>query len=167
MLLVLYGGTAEVGFKSREYIVNDGFELIEKLNCASDHVVANTRYSERKWVSEEEFNKQTDFLFRYGMGGIRVGFNQEQILDAVSNETNKLLTMSSPDVSILRDIKQVYGESVKIIYCYIDELMLESIVRLIPKIDVEEAKFRIETGKTVRRQYSLNSGLFDYVVIYN
>lgn len=167
MLLVLYGGTAEAGFKSREYITNAGFELIEKLNCASDHVVANTRYGKRKWVSEEEFNRQTDSLFRYEIGGIRVGFNQEQILDAVSNGANKLLTMSSPDVSILRDIKQVYGDSVKIIYCYIDDSTLESIVNSFPYIESEEAEFRIETGKTVRRQYSLNSGLFDNVVIYS
>lgn len=62
MLLVLYGGTAEVGFKSREYLINAGFELIEKLNCASDHVVASTRYGERKWVSEEEAVKMARML---------------------------------------------------------------------------------------------------------
>lgn len=167
MLLVLYGSTAEVGLKSQEYLINAGFELIEKLNCAFNHIVANYGLGERKWVSEEEFYKQTDSLFRYDIGGIRVGFNQEQILDAVSNGTNKLLTMSSSDVSVLRDIKQVYGDSIKIIYCYIDESTLESIVRSLPKINAEEAKCRIEIGKTVRCQYSLNSGLFDYVVIYN
>lgn len=167
MLLVLYGNTAEVGYKSREFFVNEGFELIEKLNCASDHVVANTRYGERKWVSKGEFYNQTDSLFRYEIGGIYVGFNQEQIFDAVSNNANKLLTLSSLDVSLLREIKQVYGDAVKIIYCYIDKSTLEYLVSAFSDIKQEEAGFRLKTGEVVRRQYSLHSDLFDYVVIYN
>lgn len=167
MLLVLYGSTAEVGYKSREFLVNAGFELIEKVNYASEHVVANTRYGTRKWVSKAEFYNQTDSLFRYDIGGIHVGFNQEQILDAVSNNANKLLTLSSPDVSLLREIKQVYGEAVRVIYCYIDKTTLEQLVSAFSDIKQEETRFRLETGEVVRRQYSLHSDLFDHVVIYN
>lgn len=154
-------------YKSREFLVNAGFELIEKVNYASEHVVANTRYGTLKWVSKAEFYNQTDSLFRYDIGGIHVGFNQEQILDAVSNNANKLLTLSSPDVSLLREIKQVYGEAVRVIYCYIDKTTLEQLVSAFSDIKQEETRFRLETGEVVRRQYSLHSDLFDHVVIYN
>ena len=167
MLLVLYGSTAEIGLKSREYLVNSGFELIEKLNWAPEDISLQVRYGKRKWVHKEEFFEKTDSLFRYEIGGIHIGFNQNQILEAVSNDSNSLLTLSPSDLFFLREIKDVYNDTVKIIYCYIDKHTLDNIVSQLPDITPEEAKLRIDTGAAIRQQYSLNSDIFDYVVIYN
>lgn len=41
MLLVLYGSTAEVGYKSREFLVNAGFELIEKVDRQAQRLGTN------------------------------------------------------------------------------------------------------------------------------
>ena len=165
MLLVLYGGIAEMGFNSRRHLINAGFEFVEKLNYAVAPQLT-TQYGKRNFVSEEEFLENTDSLFRYEVGGIRIGFNQWQIADAVCDKKNSLLTLSTGDISFLEEIKRVYGDKVRLIYAYIDDATLKNIISGLSYISEDEAKVRFETGQAVKRGYLQYRHLFDYVVMY-
>lgn len=165
MLLILYGSTAEMGHKSRDYLVKAGYSLINKLNYnPTDHETIPLS-GEREYVGREEFYNGTDSLFRYEFNGIQIGFNQEQILAAVSNQANCLLTLSTTNIKILSEIKRVHGDNVKIIFTYIDDSTLESIFRSYDRSE-DEVKMRISVGKALKESYAQNAGLFDYVVMY-
>lgn len=166
MLLILYGAIAEMGLKSREYIINSGFQFVEKYNYAVDPKLT-TQYGDRNYVSEKEFYENTDSLFRYEVGGINVGFNQKQISDAVCDKTNSLLTLSAKDIFFLSEIKRVYGDKVCLIYAYIDDSTLMNIISDLKDITDEEARVRFETGRHVKQGYLKHRSIFDHVVIYS
>lgn len=166
MLLVLYGAIAEMGLKSRQYLIQSGFQLVEKYNCAVTPKLT-TKYGARNYVSEKEFYENTDSLFRYEVAGIKVGFNQKQISDAVCDKTNSLLTLSTKDISFLSEIKRVYGDKVCLIYAYIDDATLKDIIANLDGISDDEAKVRFETGRDVKQSYLRFKNIFDHVVIYS
>ncbi len=165
MLLILYGAIAEMGQNSRDYFKNAGFQIVEKYNYAVAPRLT-TKYGTRKYVSEEEFTENTDSLFRYEVGGIRVGFNQQQISDAVCDKVNSLLTLSTKDISFLAEIKRVYADKVCLVYAYIDDETLRGIIARLDNITEEEARVRFETGRDVKQSYLKYSSAFDRVVVY-
>ena len=152
MLLILYGAIAEMGLKSRQHLMQSGFQLVEKYNYAVAPKLT-TKYGTRNYVSEKEFYENTDSLFRYEVGGIKVGFNQKQISDAVCDKTNSLLTLSTKDISFLSEIKRVYGDKVCLIYAYIDDATLKSIIFSLDGITEDEAQVRLDTGRDVKQSY--------------
>jgi len=103
MLLILYGAIAEMGLKSREYFKRSGFQIVEKYNYAVAPILT-TKYGTRNYVSEEVFMENTDSLFRYEVGGIKVGFNQQQILDAVCD---KVKTLQSHRMNYIRSEQSI------------------------------------------------------------
>lgn len=107
MLLILYGTMGELGKKCRDYIQTKGYELIEKYNRVDGEAIHKERFDKRKYVSDEEFLDRTDSIFRYNVANIQVGFNWEQISDAVYNNKNKLLTCSPTDVTMFRNTRKV------------------------------------------------------------
>lgn len=165
MLLVLFGVISEIGFKSRQYLIDKGFEFIIKYNYAPDTPEVSVLHGTRNFVTEEEFYENTDSLFRYEFGGIRIGFNQKQISDAVCNRGNFLLSLSTGDIGFLKEIKRVYGDSVRTIYCCIDDNTLRSVISKYD-ISAREAEIRYQTGQAVKRAYANDSQIFDHVVIY-
>ncbi len=166
MLLILYGTIAEMGFKCRSYLEQKGFRLVEKYNCATVPMLTS-KYVARNYVSEKEFYENTDSLFRYEVGGIKIGFNQEQISDAVCDKENSLLTLSTKDVSFLSEIKRVYGDKVRLIYAYIDDTTLKSIISGLDGITEDEVQVRLDTGRDVKQSYLQFRNIFDHVVIYS
>jgi len=166
MLLILYGAIAEMGLKSRQHLIQSGFQLVEKYNYAVAPKLT-TKYGTRNYVSEKEFYENTDSLFRYEVGGIKVGFNQKQISDAVCDKTNSLLTLSTKDISFLSEIKRVYGDKVCLIYAYIDDATLKSIIFSLDGITEDEAQVRLDTGRDVKQSYLQFKNIFDHVVIYS
>ncbi len=166
MLLILYGATAEMGFLSRKYLTESGYELIEKYNYAPNKPEISTFYGVRNYVDKDTFYENTDSLFRYEMGGIHMGFNQQQISDAVCNKSNALLTLSAPNIGFLSEIKRIYAENVCLIYAYLDDATLKKIIGNLPDISEEEAVKRFDIGTDVKKNYAMNPSLFDKVVIY-
>ncbi len=166
MLLILYGATAEMGFLSRKYLVESGYELIEKYNYVPNKPEISAFYSDRNYVDKATFFENTDSLFRYEMGGIHIGFNQQQISDAVCNQSNALLTLSALNIGFLSEIKRIYAENVCLIYAYTDDDTLKKIIRNLPDISEEEIIKRIDIGSAVKKNYAQNPSLFDKVVIY-
>ena len=94
MLLILYGAASKFGAVSREYLQEKGFELVAKYSYAESAPVIESRHGERNYLPEEEFFAKTDSLFRYNVFNLQVGFNWDQIADAVYEGKNKLLTCS-------------------------------------------------------------------------
>ncbi len=171
MLLIIYGAIAEMGFKSREYLQKNGFQSVEKYNYAVNPILT-TKFGTRNYVSKEEFLEKTDSLFRYEVGGIHVGFSQKQISDAVCDNTNSLLTLSTKDISFLADIKRVaeikrvYAEKVCLVYTYIDDTTLKNIISGLANITDEEARVRYEMGCDIKKNYLKYQDIFDRVIIY-
>ena len=168
MLLIVYGGIAEMGLKSREHLIKSGFRFVEKYNYSSAPLLT-TQHGKRNYVSEQVFLENTDSLFRYEVGGIKIGFNRSQISDAVCDKTDCLLTLSTDDVSFLagmREIKRVYADNVRLVYVYIDDTTLNEIVGNMNGISENEACIRLGMGNEIKSIYLKYRSLFDYVVMY-
>lgn len=171
MLFILYGAASEMGYKSREYLQSKGLELIDKYACCEGVPAIESRFGKRNYLSKDEFERKTDSLFRYEFANVIIGFDWSQITDAVysergSEKKNKLLTLSTSNIEILRKIKDVYPNDVKIIYCYIDTFCLESLFTKLPNISADEYGVRMAMGRTIKDSYTTNADVFDYTVIY-
>lgn len=163
MLIILFGSTVEEGKWSREYFENLGFELIQKYNYVPNDFVMQERFGKRKRATKEDVLK-CDFV--YENNGMLVGFNKEQIIDAVRGRRRCFLTTSSTSIDFIRQIKAAYGDYVTVIGTYIDEQTLEKLFEALPDISSEELKRRIATGKTVKQNLLEDRKLFDDIVIY-
>ena len=166
MLLILYGAASELGRKCRDHLQNKGYELVEKYSYAEEKPIFESRFGQRVYLSKDEFYAKTDSLFRYNVTNIQVGFNWEQISDAVYDNKNKLLTCASADAKMLRKIKEVYKEKVFIIYCYVDAVALEGLFVNLPGMNAVEYGSRMAMGLSIKECYSNNVDLFDSVIIY-
>lgn len=170
MLLILCGTVGELGQNCRDYIQSKGYDLIEKYNYVEGNSLHEARLGERKYVSQKTFYEKTDSLFRYEIANLKVGFNWEQISDAVYKNNNRLLTCSPTDASMLRKIKEVYNDNVKIIYCFIETSALEGLnVKLskIKKMTPAEFGSRMSIGLSIKENYPDNTDIFDAVIIYS
>lgn len=167
MLLVLYGTTANVGKYSRDYFADKGFRLVTKYSCKSDSVDTKERFGSRTIVSQDDFYKYTDSLFRYNHNGVMIGFNKEQIVEAVCNRTNAVLTLSAPNLDFVREIKKVYGDTVLIVYCYIGIKSLRKMIEVLQDVSDDEIEYRLLKEQIVREQYISNCDLFDKTVIFD
>ena len=121
MLIILVGGTLEVGKNSRMYFEKNGYPKIQKYN----HYYGDSNYyhfDEFINRTEEEVEKCD---FKYSIPGGKTGFYKTQIIDAVRGSCNALLTMSPDNLEFVREIKDMYKEYVMIVYLYIDKKVLK------------------------------------------
>lgn len=163
MLFILFGSTAEMGLKSREYFKSVGFELIEKFNYMPDGFPLRERFGKRNIVPKSTVLK-CDFV--YENNGMLVGFNKEQILDAVRGNRKCLLTTSSETIDFIKLIKAAYGEYITVIGAYTDESTLRTIFSELPDVTPDELETRISTSHLIKQQILDNYDLFDEIVIY-
>lgn len=144
----------------------NSIDYINKLNYSDTEGEYNTPGGKRELVSKEYFYSHTDSLFRYEINGYNVGFLQDQIMNAVTGKSNSLLTISTTNVSILSEIKKVYGNSVRIIFCYIDDEILRQKYNEYD-LPFRKREERIQVGRELKRCFAENSELFDDIVIYS
>lgn len=163
MLFILFGSTVEMGLKSREYFVDNGFELIEKYNYIPDYFPLRERFGKRNKVDKATV-LQCDFI--YENNGMLVGFNKEQILEAVRGSRKCLLTASSETMDFIRQIKAAYGDYITVIGSYTDETALQHIFSELPDMTSYELEIRIATSNLIKQQILDNYDLFDEIVIY-
>lgn len=163
MLVVLFGSTVSMGKWSRQYFVDNGFELIQKYNYVPDHFALSARFDKRKEVSKEEV-LSCDFV--YENNGMLVGFNKAQIIDAVRGRKQCLITVSPSTIDFIRQIKTAYGGYVTVIGTYIDDHALKNLFQMLPDITEEELVRRTEVGLQIKKYILEDRELFDYVVIY-
>lgn len=164
MLYVLYGAALDIGKVSREYFQGKGIEVIEKYNFLSRNSDINTWLDEKKFVREEDIN-HCDFY--YELNGLYVGFNKEQIIDAVHGIKDCLLTMSVTSIQFIEHLKIAYGDYVTIIYSYIDEEALDKITKSQTGISEAEIEKRMKVSKQIKKIYLENSIYFDEVVLFD
>ncbi|MGN0292929.1 MAG: hypothetical protein ACI4D3_02865 [Lachnospiraceae bacterium] len=165
MLFILYGGHTGMGYKSREFFRKNGVQTISKYHYVESAPKLTTFYEPRNYVDEITFLKNTDTIYRYSVGNIQSGFNQSQIIEAVSSDRDYLLTLSTDRIDIIKNLKDAYGCQVQVIYVYTDDAALRSVIDGLD-VSADEAELRYRIGRTLKECYNQNPSLFDYVVIY-
>lgn len=163
MLVILFGSTVEMGKKSRQYFLDQGFENIQKYNYVPVDFALPARFGKRQ-ESSKEVVMNCDFI--YENNGMLVGFNKEQIIDAVRGRKKCLITTSSNTIDFIRQIKAAYGEYVTVIGTYIDDRTLKKMFETLPNVTEDELKRRIVTGVQIKESILADRKLFDYIVMY-
>lgn len=163
MLVILFGTTADMGLKSRQFFTESGFELIKKYNYVPTYFPLRTRFGERNIVAKSEVLK-CDFV--YENNGMLVGFNKEQIIDAVRGNRRCLLTTSSETIDFIKQLKSAYGDYVTVIGTYIDEATTIQMFSKLSNVTDDELETRVNTSHIIKKQILENYGLFDEIVIY-
>ena len=163
MLYILFGSTAEMGQRCRDYFRDHGLPRIEKLNYVPRKAGLTTLFGSRTKATKKQV-EACDYI--YENGGVKVGFNKAQILDAVSGRCNCLLTLSTSTFDFIRDIKAAYGDYVTVIGTYIDPLQLEKMYKANRSVSRKERSLRMEIGESIKRILLENRALFDEIILY-
>ena len=175
MLFILFGGTLEVGFRSREIFQNKGFDVIRKYNLiVDDSPISADQYKNPNGVYKEWFNdkvyvtkeeyKKCDF--KYGLNGVAVGFNQHQIMNAIHGVNDCILTIGASTIEFVEQLKKAYGDYVTVINLFIDDHCYEKLIETQPGITEMECNARILAGKKMQQIYLDDFQLFDEMVVY-
>ena len=165
MLFILFGSTAEMGKRSRQYFIDHGIEYIQKYHYIPSDFTLPARFGSRQEASKEAV-ESCDFTYEYN--GMTVGINEDQILGAVRGEKKCLITTSTHTIEFIEQIKAAYGEYVTVIGTYIDDRTLKRMFESIsdPEITNEELEKRLETGVKIKESILAHRELFDYIVMY-
>lgn len=176
MLFVIYGGTFELGFISREHLKKCGFDIIKKYNYvkeASD--IDRTKYevptgvyrdwfNDKIYLNEAEINKLD---FRYEFDSIVLGFNKSQILSAVQGIQDSAITLSSSSVGFIHQLKKAYGDYVTTIFLQVGVESIRTLIARQPGISEKELDIRFQEYIRTQHVYLDNLELFDYCAIYD
>ena len=163
MIFVLFGATGEVGDITRKYFKSHGISSISKKNYIIDPTLVQMERVNGDIVSREEIEK---CAFRYEISGRTVGFEFADIDRAGQGYENVYMTLSAFERSILIDLRNAYGEKVRIIYINIDPQTLKEITNARTDLDATQKQDRIENGKKLRYFFLKNRALFDIDVYY-
>ena len=162
MLIINCGTSLEVGETTRKFYTQKGFEIIQK-KCYEENAVTTAWYGKRNLVSKEEVMKCE---LRYTVNGVITGFDKEQFIDAVRGRKNCLLSVTPDNFEFVEQIKNTYGEYVKVIYSFVPEETLIKMTKAKEGMSEVEYQARINTGSMIRKFCSENMHFFDDVVIY-
>lgn len=154
-----------MGKSARDFFRSYGVKIIKKFHYCESTPELTTAYEPRNFVDELTFLRNTDTLYRYTLGNIQTGFNQSEILEAVSGNKDCLLTLSTDRIEIIRNLKEAYGEKVVAIFSYTDDAVLEKYFNSLG-VSQAEVELRCSIGKTIKQCYQQNSELFDYYIMY-
>lgn len=178
MLFILYGATLEMGYQSRELFKELGFDIIQKYNYVTNDSKLNKTlyenaaidedfarwYNDKIYVSSFEEIEQCDF--RYGLDGVCVGFNKEQILNAVHGTTDALLTIGTSTLEFVMQLKKAYGDYITLINIFSDTETVLHDYQLSEKMSKEEFSARNAANRKMQKIYLDNIEAFDETVIY-
>ena len=161
MLVILVGGTLDVAKKSREYFKDNGYVVIQKYNYLPE-----TSLKEHVDTFENLPKEEVDKCdFKYSIHGGITGFYKRQFIDAARGRCNALMTASPDNLDFVKEIKDAYGDYVRLVYLYIDKTSLEVMTRRQIKKE-EEIIERLRKGGELRELYNREKALYDRVVIY-
>lgn len=168
MLFVVLGAYGGIRDSFAKYFKNKGFNLVEKYSLKLGNFDPVAKYTPRKFLSEEEFNDSCDLSYEIDELGVRVGFAQKQIIDAVRGIENALLTVSTTDIAFIRRLKDRYADYVTTVFCYVDSHTLEATLHAAyGEMGDEQVARRLKVGKALKKLYSENIDLFDYTLVYD
>lgn len=163
MLCILFGTMAKMGYMSRQFFEQQGFEQVTKLSYAPEGTALVTRHGQRTYATLEEV-QQCDFVYQHN--DFTVGFNKDQIIDAVTGRKNCLLSLSADSIDFIEQLKIAYGDYVTVIFVYTNQALLEQITASLEGISEEEKAMRLATGQRIRELFLEKRSVFDEVVLY-
>lgn len=175
MLFVIYGGTLELGFKSREYFQKCGFHIIKKYNYVTASSTINRRQYEtpigvyKDWFNDKVYVNETEIEkldFQYEEFGIRLGFDKKQIISSVHGALDSVITLSASSIEFIRQLKKAYGEYVTTICLQVSVESVRTLLARQPDISMEEVNSRFQGHIWTQQVYLDNLDLFDYSVTY-
>ena len=164
MLFILFGTMAKMGYESRQYLERQGFEQITKLSYAPPETAMVTRNGKRTYATLEEVLR-CDFTYTHN--DFTVGFNKDQIIDAVTGRKDCLLSLSANSIDFIEQLKLAYGDYVTTIFVYTNRQLLQKIVDGLEDITEAEKALRLSTGKRIRELFLEKRSVFDEVVLYD
>lgn len=178
MLFILYGATLEMGFQCREMFKGFGFDIIRKYNYIEDDTKLNKSlyespeqdsiyarwYNDKQYAASREEIEQCDF--RYGLDGVCLGFNKEQILNAVHGANDALLTVGAASLEFVIQLKKAYGDYVTLINLFSDSDTVRHDNRLSGSMTEQELAVRDAANRRMQEIYLKNIDEFDEVVLY-
>ena len=150
-------------FKSFDYFTEQGFEVIKKSVYTPEGVNWHNR-SFKYQVNEDAINH---FDFTYLNHDRLIGFNKQDIFEAVRGKKNCILTISTENLEFIEEIKTAYGKYVTVIFIYVEEGCLEKIYSAYEGITEDEFQKRIDLGHKIKKIYLEHISLFDEVVIFD
>lgn len=177
MLFVVYGATLDMGYETRLFFKEEGFEIIRKYNYVADDAKVDKDkyvnaaqdenyakwYDDKIYVEKEEIDKCD---FRYDLDGVYLGFDQSQIMAAVRGVKDCILTVGGASLGLVLQLKRAYGNYVTIINLFEDyDAVLQSI-ELGGSISDSEKSVRVDANMRMQQRYIENTDAFDEVVIY-
>ena len=164
MLFIIFGQLGNVYLKTKDYFISKGFGYIQKCTYVpEDVIIPPSKFGERIYVSKEDMENCD---FRYEVGKMTIGFNKEDIIDAMQGKKNCFLTVSASTLEFLVQIKTVYRDYVTTIFSYIDDTTLEYVYANEYDLDGEQLQNKRLIGKSLKNIYLKNIDFFDAVVIY-
>lgn len=175
MLFLVFGATLDLGYRTRQYFASKGFTVLRKYNYVEDSAkVSRAQYENptgvyAQWYDDKVYVSQDEYAhcdFRYELGGIHVGFNQDQIMDAVHGVNDSVLTLGGASLDFIRNIKRAYGGFVTVLYTYVSE---REVVRSMRdgRVTQEELEARVRNANGFCQTYLDEIGLFDGVILYS
>lgn len=177
MLFVVYGATLDMGYETRKFFREEGFEIVQKYNYVADdakvdkdkyvNAAADENYAkwydDKIYVEKEEIDKCD---FRYELDGVYLGFDQKQVMDAVHGVKDCLLTVGGASLSLVLQLKRAYGNYVTIINLFEDYQAILASIEMGGSISDSEKKVRVDANLRMQQNYIKNTDAFDEVVIY-
>jgi hypothetical protein len=174
MLFLVFGATLDLGYQTRKYFASRGFTVLKKYNYVEEGAGVSIDqyrhpegifadwYNDKVYVSEEEYGKCD---FRYELHGIHVGFNQDEILDAVHGVKDCILTLGGASLDFIKNIKKAYGGFVTVLYTYVsDEEVARSMKR--QEVDPGEIVQRVKNAQKFCQVYLDEMDIFDGIIMY-
>lgn len=178
MLFILYGATLEMGYQCREMFRDFGFDIIKKYNYIDDDskldkslyenpeqdTVFSRWYNDKRYVTSLEEIEKCDF--HYALDGVNLGFNKDQILNAVHGSGDALLTIGASSLSFVIQLKKAYGDYVTLINLFSDPATVRSDNRISARITEQELSVRNDANKRMQQAFLEHMTDFDETVIY-
>ena len=121
MLCIIFGATRETGYKVREYFKSKNYQIIKKYCFKAEDETYNKAVQDNQplqelleqwhtdWIpvkSQEEI-QQCDYWYNVE-NDLFFGFNTEQILEAVQNKTDAIITVVSSTMEFAKKLKKKY-----------------------------------------------------------
>lgn len=179
MLYIIFGATRETGYKVREHFKSQNYQIIKKYCYKTKDETYNKAVQDNKplqellelwhsdWISvnSQEEIQQCDYWYNVE-NDLFFGFNTEQILDAVQNKTDAVMTVVSSTMEFAEKLKKQY-KNVRVLFLYSDTPAY---------VDESGYKGKISTSIffTIMHEYRIpketyinNVSCFDTAIIYN
>lgn len=178
MLFILFGATLEMGYQSRRILQERGFEIIRKYNYVADDAKVNKKlyadpsqndctarwYNDKVYVDTLEEIKKCDF--HYSLDKVYLGFDKEQIMEAVHGAKDAILTLGASSIDFITMLKRAYGGYITVIHIFSDEKTVEADCRLSTAVNENEVMTRIAANQKMQKMYLENIRFFDEIVLY-